>query len=385
MAAGKLIVLFVALIALRAGRACADTRQGRMASMEEVLQSALEGGLRAGGGVGASAAVIFPGGDIWLGAGGLSERSPAKDVHPRMVFNMASIKKAFVATLIVKLAEEKLLSLDDPAARWLPAYEHVSPDATVRQLLNHTSGIYDYAEHPESLPQKRLASADLDKLWTPEEIVTTLVGEPYFAPGCGWHYSSTNYLLLQMIAERVAKSDVHAELRRRFFDPLGLGSIFVSPGESVPEGFEIAHSWYDADGDGVPEDLTAMPSTGVCSWAGGELFCTAEDLARWMVHLIEGNVVSRDSLEQMLSFHSPTPGEDWMNGYGLGIARNVIEGIEWWGHAGWIFGYKSGVIYIPRFKLCVAVMANDNSMAAELVAQRLVQGALSSMAPSGPD
>jgi D-alanyl-D-alanine carboxypeptidase len=383
MAIGKRFALVIALAVLLTGRAYADTDEKGRTPMDEALQSALDEGLRAGGGVGASAAVIFPTGAVWLGASGVSERDPDRSVHPRMVFQMASVKKNFVAALIVKLAEEGRLSLDDPVGTWFSSYEHVSPDITVRQLLNHTSGIYDYAEHPGSLSQSPLASADLSKHWTPEEIITTLVGEPYFAPGTGWHYSSTNYLLLQMIAERVTQSDVHAELRTRFFEPLGLSSIFASPGESLPAGYDIAHNWYDAGGDGAPKDLTAMPSTAVCSWAGGELYCTAEDLAKWMVHLADGDIVSQDSLQQMLSFHSPTPGEDWMNGYGLGIARNVIQDIEWWGHAGWIFGYKSGVIYLPRFKLCVAVMTNDNSMAAELIAQNLTQAALSTMAQGG--
>jgi D-alanyl-D-alanine carboxypeptidase len=352
--------------------------------METALQQTLDEALKAGQGVGVSAALIIPGRDVWLGTSGVSERAPAKALDPRMVFQMASIKKNLIAALILQLADEKRLSLDAPIGKWLPTYEHISPDITVRQLLNHTSGVFDYVEHPDSLARRPLSSLDLNKHWTPEEIITTLVGEPYFASGAGWHYSSTNYLLLQLIAARVTGSDVDEELRARFFEPLGLTSVFAVPGESVPPGFEIAHAWHDLDGDGTLDDLTAQPNAAICSWAGGELYCTPEDLARWLVHLIEGDVLTPDSRQQMLSFHSPTPGEDWMNGYGLGIAKNEINGIRWWGHAGWIFGYKCGVIYLPDFNICLAVMSNDNSPTSEVAAQTLLQTVLTQLGGAGP-
>jgi hypothetical protein len=73
-----------------------------------------------------------------------------------------------------------------------------------------------------------------------------------------------------------------------------------------------------------------------------------------------------------------------MNGYGLGIAKNEINGIRWWGHAGWIFGYKCGVIYLPDFRICLAIMSNDNSPTSEIAAQMLLQTALTQLGGAGP-
>jgi D-alanyl-D-alanine carboxypeptidase len=113
-----------------------------------------------------------------------------------MLFGTGSITKNFVAALTMKLAEEKILTLDDPLSDWLPAYPYIDGRITIRQLLNHTSGHYMFWDN-DSLWDE--LNKDRTIIWTPEEILA-YIREPYFVPGEGWHYSNTNYLLMAMIS-----------------------------------------------------------------------------------------------------------------------------------------------------------------------------------------
>jgi D-alanyl-D-alanine carboxypeptidase len=117
---------------------------------------------------GASAAVMIPGEEIWFGVAGESEENVA--VTSDMLFCAGSVTKSYIAALILKLVEQGVLTLEDSLYQWLPAYPHVDSTITIRQLLNHTSGIADYNNHPDIWSTIAL---DLSRYWTPEEIVTT--------------------------------------------------------------------------------------------------------------------------------------------------------------------------------------------------------------------
>ena len=110
-----------------------------------------------------------------------------------------------MAALVLQLVEEGRLTLDDPLSTWLPDFPNIDNRTTIRQLLNHTSGIYDYVKHPDSPFQMAYKST---KTWTQEQILLELVEQPYFSPGSGWHYSTTNYILLRLIAEKATGSNV---------------------------------------------------------------------------------------------------------------------------------------------------------------------------------
>jgi D-alanyl-D-alanine carboxypeptidase len=117
-----------------------------------------------------------------------------------MLFDIGSTGKNYVAALILQLVEEGRFTLEDPLRKWLPDYPNIDNNITVRQMLNHTSGIYDIVKNSRSPWQMAYKST---KMWTQEQILADLVDKPYFTPGNGWHYSSTNYILLRMIVEKV--------------------------------------------------------------------------------------------------------------------------------------------------------------------------------------
>jgi D-alanyl-D-alanine carboxypeptidase len=269
------------------------------------------------------------------------------------------------------LAEEKMLTLDDTIGHWLPNVVsdpalHIPGAVTIRQLLNHTSGIYDYTDSEEFFTA---LLADLGKKWSSAEILS-YVKRPYFEPGAGWEYSNTNYILVGLIAARAADASVVSELQRRFFQPLGLRSTFLEGEEEVVG--EIAHG-YSRDFGGPKQDISSFPRTALYSAAGtaGAIVSTSEDLARWAQALFGGGVLQPESLQQMLTFVA-TGDDDFEYGLGIGRRQDPTVG-EMWFHSGGIPGYSSIIVYLPRARTSLAVMVNDNSADASDLLEALLR------------
>lgn len=322
-------------------------------SFAEKLQAALDNGIKKYNGKGISAAVIMPDGETWVGASGVSEGTTP--ITTDMLFSAGSITKMFTATTILQLAEEGILTLDDSLHQWLPAYPNIDSTITIRQLLNHTSGIYNITEHPTIW---QTIFADPTQVRTLEEIVTNYTLAPYFPKGTGWHYSNTGYLLLRMIIRKAADSQISHQYRTRFFEPCDLNRAYLAPEETLPA--NTARGWFDLDGDGNYDELPFM--TSFYSMAGGGVFCSAEDLAKWSRALFHDRIVlTQQSLEQMLTFHSPCPGEPLVSGYGLGtinFSSELFNNLEVWGHGGDAPGYAAGCLYLSAYGICIGIMDN---------------------------
>jgi D-alanyl-D-alanine carboxypeptidase len=289
------------------------------------LQDVLDDGLRATHGTGVSAAVHVPGQGTWTGVSGMSDLSASNRIKRDMLFDIASVGKTFTAALVLQLAEEGLLSLEDPLHTWLPAYPNIESTITVRQLLNHTSGIFDFVENDAYWHS---VLGDPKRLWEPADVLA-LVREPYFSSGQGARYSSTNYILLGMIVEQVTGSTMDEQIRTRFLVPLDLTHTFSLGSESISG--ELAHGHFDLDGDGEMEDMASIPRTAIDSskWACGSIASTAEDVARWADALYGGRILGPEAMKQMLSFYRPVaeaPGDPLASGYGLGGCRSLRPG-----------------------------------------------------------
>jgi D-alanyl-D-alanine carboxypeptidase len=311
---------------------------------------------------GVSAAIIGPHEEIWIGVSGMSDPTINERIVPEMLFDIGSIGKNYLAALVLKLVEERRLGLDDPLWKWLPAYPNIDNKITVRQLLSHTSGIFDFVKHPQS-PFSMVYKST--KIWNQEQILAELIEKPYFSRGKGWHYSTTNYILLRMIAEKVAGSKVSSEIARRFLSPLGLDrTVAVDPLDSVPQQALIVNNWM-----GEFVDLAPKPQPWT-STSPDLIYATAEDVARWMHFLYHEKVVlSQTSLDQMLDFHSPTPNDPPLSGYGLGVMfvdydlaekLYAVKGVRMWGHGGSTHGFRAIVMYLPDQETTISVLANGN-------------------------
>jgi len=333
-----------------------DTTSGL--TLAEKLQIAIDLSLESSNGMGLSAAVIMPDGETWSGVSGVSHG--ITKITTDMRFSAGSIEKMFAASTIMQLVQEGKLTLEDPLYKWLPAYPYVDSTITIRQLLNHTSGLYHYVDNKDFW---KAWFEEPSKFWTLEGIVLTFNREPYSPRGTGWHYSQTGYNLLRMIIRKITGSEISTVNRDRFFIPSGLTNTFTSMGETLPG--NIAHGWYDTDNDLEYEDFFSIQRTPFASGIGGEVWSTAEDLAKWARKLFhDKSVVSQGSLDQMLTFYSPCTGEEFFcAGYGLGVGKFnplLIYGLEAYGHGGHGPGYAAACIYLPDYKVCIGIMDNTD-------------------------
>ena len=333
----------------------------------EALQVAIDTTLQETQGpyeLGVSAAVIIPGYAPWAGVSGVSR--PGEPMSPEMVFQMGSIAKTFEAALALQLAEEGVLNLDEPIATWLPPLDHVDRAITVRQLLNHTSGVFNVFEHPD-FPWIG-PGVDYTRQWKLAEVFGRFVGEPYGLPGYAQHYSSTNYLLLTAILEQVLNAPIPPEVARRFFDPLDLDRSFMSMGALPPEPFAVAHPWVDVDLDGELEDLSGVPQTWIASLTHPVLYARPLEIARWMDALLqEGVVLSERSLGEMLSFPDTALPDPEGGRYGLGIVDfSDVLGENVIGHGGSALGYSAAALYLPDEGISLAWAINTGESPREL-------------------
>jgi D-alanyl-D-alanine carboxypeptidase len=297
---------------------------------------------------GASASVIYADGKQWSGAAGDAVVKPRQAMTTDTSFPFDSVTKTAVASLAMRLVEEDRLALDDPIRRWDPRWQG-DPDATIRDLLGHTSGlgnppdefIIRVLEHP----RRRYTPRDyLDATPKPGARTDDAV------------YSNAGYILLGPILARAAGEDITTALRD---EVLGDGLAF-QPRERAPE--PRAHMyWYpqslskrvDAS-DGGPllprRNLPRMAST------AGALAGDVPSLARWGHALFSGEIVSDASLREMTRFH----GVDRFEGYGLGVTKARVDDHVLWGHGGDGHGSHSELWHLPKEGLTVAVSWNDD-------------------------
>lgn len=283
------------------------------------LQGILNSKVESGSDNGVSAYLIMEDGAVWSGVSGLGAQGlPITD---STVFHGASTTKFNIAVLMLLLEEDGLVDLD------LSWNEYVSLDVqfdtliTVRQLLNNTSGIADYAETATSGDD---ISSDLNYFYTPEYILENIVPqEPDFAPGTDFYYSNSNYVLLGLIAESVTGNPVHEELRSRVWSPLGMNNTYFGAYEEYDE--LRAGMWWDF-GLGLT-NYSAAPTTAILSYVygAGNIVTTPKDLATLLHSVINGEVLSEESFQAMTTIEFSSF-SSWANGYGLGIHHAFLPG-----------------------------------------------------------
>lgn len=331
------------------------------------LQKALDRSLSASQGdydLGISAAVSLPGFKRWSGVSGNSQ--PGVALSPDMLFDAGSIAKNFEAALVLKLLEQDVLHLDDPVSRWLPPIPNVDEEITIRQLLNHTSGLFNVFEHPD-FPWVG-PDVDYAKRWDLNEVFARFVLEPYGPPGQVQHYSSTNYLLLTAIIEQATGSSVPQQVNRYFFEPLDLEHSFMVNGEPLPGHFTTAHPWVDVNKDGELEDLAGIPLTWKATLSHPVLFTTPADLVVWLNALYhDRSVLAPEAMEEMLTIPDVSETDPEGGLYGLGVVDySEVLGMKVIGHGGSSLGYSAAALYLPEYGASLAWTINTGESPTEL-------------------
>ncbi|MFY1676894.1 serine hydrolase domain-containing protein [Streptomyces sp. WMMC905] len=298
---------------------------------------------------------------VTVGVGNLRTAEPRST---RDRYRVGSITKTFVATVLSQLEAEGRLSLDDTVDRWLPGVVqgngHDGSGITVRALLDHTSGVYDYTSDEEFARAHLLEDGFLRHRYDtlpPERLVAVAMGhEPLFAPGTSWGYSNTNYILAGMVIEEVTGASYADEIRRRVIDPLDLEATSV-PGTRVtmPRPSGRAYSKLDPTGTGRTHDVTRLnPSI---AGAAGEMISSSADLNRFYSALLGGRILPAEQLARMKSVIEVRDGL----GYGLGLTRTELScGVVVWGHGGGVHGSVSQAVTTEDGKHSLAYNLNSD-------------------------
>ena len=333
---------------------------------------------------GVSVTILWPDGRRWTGVSGWANLRTRVPVSGGTAFAIGSVSKTFLAALILDLAEEGRLSLDDRLRRWLPT-ARVSWAVTIREMLDHTSGLSDFFSNP-TIDAALLGAKR--RVWTPARALTYM-RTPYFAAGTGWHYSNSNYVLLGQVVRRVTGRTVAAELRRRFLDPLGLSRTFMQGVEAHRETVATA---YVQRGTGTTlrwisqsDGTTIAPFTSVTTAAGnaGAIAASSRDLAIWARWLYGGTLLEPASLAAMedvsnsVSLGAPRR-------YGLGLMEEWLGGRRTVGHNGRLVGSRSSIRYLPDYGFTIAVVTNQDRYSPDSIGTPLMDIAIASLTPPPP-
>ncbi|MEA5362772.1 serine hydrolase domain-containing protein [Amycolatopsis sp., V23-08] len=330
---GKQIVACGTLVALIA----ATTAAPALAVTASPVQQALDRVTAQGGAPGAEA-VVTDHGRVTETRSGVGDLTTGKPYPHDAVVRVGSITKTFVATVVLQLVAEGKVRLDDPIERYLPGLitgnGNDGAKITVRNLLQHTSGLYSYTDDV-------LATGDLESLRhrgaEPGELVALALNHPpLFAPGTAWSYSNTNYIVAGMLVEKVTGHGLAGEITRRITRPLGLHDTSL-PGRG-DERLPSPHPRGYVTLGGPLTDFTDFDPS--IAWAAGALVSTGRDLDTFYTALIGGRLLPAAQLAQM-QHTVPVPGEPGTD-YGLGLFhRTLPDGTRYWGHGGDIFGFAT--------------------------------------------
>ncbi|WP_328989386.1 beta-lactamase family protein [Kribbella sp. NBC_01245] len=300
-----------------------QTRDDLQESLDSIVTAGATGAI----------AQVRHGRQVWrLGSGTIAPGGAA--VRGNEKFRAGSSTKPFVATVILQLVAEREIRLDDPVERWLPGVVPGGSEIRIRHLLGHTSGLADVLR-TIPLPPSPDFEAYRWRDWTMSELVARATSlPPLFAPGDGWSYSNTNYLLLGMVIERVTHQSYADEIKRRLIWPLGLSDT------SLP-GTELRIHGPHLRGFVGTADMTELNPSLMS--AGGELISTTADLSKFHTALLRGRLVPKSLLEQMKA-----PARDGAT-YGLGLRwRTLSCGDTVYGHDGDALGYSTWSFTNPR-------------------------------------
>ena len=282
---------------------------------------------------------------------------PDHVLTPEDQFRMGSNTKTMVAALVLQLVAAHTLSLDDSAQKWLPGMiPEGSAPITIRMLLNHTSGLFNYVDDPRIV--KVFTGRDT-RIWTPQELLAVAVSHPpLFAPGAEYSYSNTNFVALGLILEKATGQSLANLIQDRIAKPLGLTGTFLAPYVPDPAADTALANGYEPDAailapllpPGTPAGTSfAGPARGDYvnttwinvsgDWAAGGIVSTAADWAKFQSALVSGKLIPPAQVKEMET--TVSEGSGIQSRYGLGIEHKVTPCGTVWGHDGQAAGYST--------------------------------------------
>jgi len=289
--------------------------------------------------------------DPFILAKGKADLATGRLVKATDHFRIASITKTFTGTVMLQLIEEDKISFEATIDNYFPDITNAD-QITIRQVLGMTAGIYDFVNSAEF---NELYYNDLTKVWTKEEILDLVNGQPAdFAPGTSCKYSNTNFYLLGIIIEEITGNTAEEEIKTRIFDRLGLTNTYFPTDIYIPEEYCHGYNNIETKGKGILNDVSIQSPS--APWTSGAIISNIYDLKTWVEVLYHGTLLSAETQAARFDWHV-LEGTGGKIEYGLGVI-NLLGLI---GHNGEIEGYNTDMYYLPSKKAAIICMTNNAS------------------------
>lgn len=308
---------------------------------------------------------------------GTTELGAQTSPQPGTHFRIASNTKTMTAALIMLLAQDGKLSLDDPIAKYVPNVPK-GDTITLSDLLRMRSGLYCYTDDSEFAAA---LDADPARIWTPQEVLDIAFAHPStVAPDTAYEYCNTNYALLGVVAEQVGGQPLPEQFRHRLFDPLGMGNTLLpTPADAanIPapfsHGYMYGETFYAMVDEPYPAAMTDAARAGTLepidythqnssyATAAGGAISTADDLATWMRALVGGKVFDAAHQQQWLDSllpedpDNPEGGQSY--GYGISFQRFGADAAMYY-HGGEMPGFNSFMGFDPDNDVALVIWTN---------------------------
>ncbi|KKM00100.1 hypothetical protein LCGC14_1807810 [marine sediment metagenome] len=315
---------------------------------QEKMEKALDKAMQESRSPAAIVGVWAPGDGTWVVAKGTADIETGQLAQIEDKTRLGSITKTFVATAILQLVDEGKIGLDEAANKYL-SFMPGESKVTVRQLLNHSSGIFD-AENDDPVFRKAVNENPSRRLFPQEIVEVSLAHEPYNQPGKGAHYSNTNYKLLGMIVEEVTGKDLGVVIQEKIIDRLGLSNTVFATQPDIRG--DHLHGYAVLESETI--DVTIQPSIWML-WASGNMVSNLQDQKEWAKALGRGALLSKKTYEEMMSWIEIVVRTGKIE-YGLGVFK---VGDRFIGHAGVVTGYYGRIAYDPGTDITIVLFFNQ--------------------------
>lgn len=296
---------------------------------------------------GIAIAVYSPEG-FWAGSAGYAKLENKTLMQPCHLQYSQSVSKTYLAVAMLKLSEQGQINLDEKITAYLPAEVTKkvtgAEKVTVRQLMNHTSGIAEYNDKPAYVSY--LLQHPLHVFTTMDYLDFIEGDDMQFEPGSKLRYTNTNYLLLALIGDQLTGD--HAKyLRDQIFKPLGLVNSYYRDDENYLNQPDLVNSYWDRYSNSALENCSAMQKVNVGSLIGDDgIIAAPADYVSFLKALFEDQLLTPSSMDQMLTFVKNDTGQ-YAYGYGLGISNDPYKEHNVYGHSGGGIGAGCLLEYIP--------------------------------------
>ncbi len=314
-------------------------------------------------------AIYTPSSGYWGSAMGFAKIETQTPMELCHLQYLQSISKTYLATLILKLHEEGKINLDDPITKYLPEkfikYIDNANTMSVRNLLNHTSGMPDYLESPSYIT---FVLQHPYHFFTSDEFLSYIENKKQqFTPGSKFEYSNTNYHVLALIADSLGGN--HDDLiRQKILSPLGLSNSFY---RNIKGNHNLVNSYMDRFSTGIVENVSQLQQESIsCAKGDDGIIATPFDAINFLKSLMEGNILSDSSLAQMKTWVNDEHGNPI---YGLGLYHVMFSGIEGYGHGGAGAGAASGLYYFPEKNIYVFLGTNIGTLVDGPIVEKVIE------------